>query len=68
MRVRLKVSRSGLEVQPAGSEVEVSAEEAQRLFDADHAEPVRSVKVERATAPPAERAVTRAAKRRAPKK
>ena len=70
MRVRMKVSMAGPGVlRPAGHECEVSDSEALSLFAANYAEPVRSVPVERATAPEPEKAVTRSApKKRAAKK
>ena len=58
MRVRLLVSFSG-NYGAAGSEKEVDNAEAQRLFAKGFAEPVKSTGVERAVAPPVERAVTR---------
>ena len=63
MLVRMKVSMSGPNVlRQAGAECEVSDAEAVSLFGAGFAEPVRSAGVERATAPPAERAVGAEAK------
>lgn len=70
MKVRMRVSMEGAESRPAGSVCDVSNAEAKRLFEAGFAEPVRSVGVERATAPEAEKAVTRSrpAKKKAKKK
>ena len=59
MKVRMLVSMEGLESRPAGSVCSVPKAEALRLFEAGFAEPVRSVEVERAVAPEAEKAVTR---------
>lgn len=51
MKIKLLVSRSGANgAQNRGEEIEVDADEAKRMIEAGQAEPVRSAKVEKATA------------------
>lgn len=54
MRVMLKVSRAGPDgAQNAGDEIDVSDDEAKRLFEAGQAEPVRKRTAEKAAKKPA---------------
>lgn len=49
MKVKLLISRAGVSFsQNRGDEIEVNAEEAQRMIDAGQAELVREAQVERA--------------------
>lgn len=59
MRVKMLQTFAGPGgVWPAGSEQDFPADKAKRMIEGGHASPVRSVEVERATAPEAEQAVT----------